>query len=85
MANANVYQNIMATHTLTVDQSAFSVRIVITPKHACKENVLIHVLEPVDKTQYAEWLIISQCAVVIVDSLEMLLFYAIHLEVNTSS
>lgn len=53
MAFALVYLNILATHTLAVDQNVYLVQIAQPTRHAYETDVLILVQVLVDKTVYA--------------------------------
>ena len=61
-----------------VDQNAFSIQSVLETKPAQETNVLILVLELVDKMPFAMCLIIYQCAVVRKEWMEMHLLIADH-------
>lgn len=53
MAFALVYLNILTTHTLVVDQNAYSLQTAQSTRRAYETNVSILVQVLVDKTVYA--------------------------------
>lgn len=60
-----VFLNIKVIRTEVADLNAFLTQIVLVIKHVVEINVLIHVLERVDKMQFVMCIIIFQCAVVL--------------------
>lgn len=81
MVCAHAFLNIKAIPTKDVGQNVLSAMTVPETKRASETNVLIHVLELVDKMLNATFTITFLCARVYLVSLEMLLFCVLKSEV----